>query len=266
VAESQSYRNLVTARDLVAFRVQVEETDLYIRAGRDLGEEAKEALVKVRSDLESYISRNPEFKSSLEPLTVSGDAPAIVREMSGAAAKAGVGPMAAVAGAIGEWVGRELLRFSPEVIVENGGDIFLNVGRRRCVMIYAGRSPLSGRVGIEIGPEGTPGGVCTSSGTVGHSLSLGAADAVTVLSRWTALADAAATAVGNVVRSEGDIEKGLELAEGIDGVEGVVIIIGEKMGVWGEVVLSKPLLRKGVDMGAGDVVGKAIDRRYRRRE
>lgn len=149
----------------------------------------------------------------------------------------GVGPMAAVAGAIAQFVTRDLLRFSKEVIVENGGDIYLASEKERVVGIYAGSSPLSLRIGMVIEPEKTPLGVCTSSGTVGHSLSFGRADAVSVLSRSGALADAAATAIGNIVKGARDIEKGLARGSEIEGVSGVLIVVGEKMGVWGEVRL-----------------------------
>ncbi len=237
--EPRTYRNLVRGRDLVSFTVCVEETDLYIRAWRNLSREAEEAVRECRSSLEFYIAGHPRFKSSLRPLDVPSEAPAVVREMAAAAAKAGVGPMAAVAGAIAEAVGRELLRYSPEVIVENGGDIFMSVRSTRLVAIYAGGSPLSNRIAIEINPERTPLGVCTSSGTVGHSLSFGSADAVTVTSRSAALADAAATAIGNLVKTESDLPRGLERARNVPGVQGVVIIIGERMGAWGDVSLSR---------------------------
>ena len=236
--EPRTYRNLVVGGDLVAFTVQVEETDLYVRAKRDLSGEALSVVRELRSSLESYIAGHPNFRSSLKPLAVSRDAPPIVQEMARAATKAGVGPMAAVAGAVAEGVGRALLERSPEVIVENGGDIFLKVRTARRVLIYAGGSPLSNKLSLEVEPERTPLGVCTSSGTVGHSLSFGAADAVTVLSRSTALADAAATAIGNAVKSDGDIERGLALGKGIEGVEGIVIIVADTMGVWGNAVLS----------------------------
>jgi len=239
VYEPRTYRNLVSGRDLVAFTVQLEETDLYITAGRNLSEQASAAVREVRRSLESYIAEHPHFKNSLKPLVVAPDAPAIVREMSTAAMKTGVGPMAAVAGAVAESVGRELLRLSPEVIVENGGDIFLSLRSQRRVMIYAGRSPLSNQLSIEISPEKTPLGVCTSSGTVGHSLSFGAADAVTALSPSTALADAAATAIANIVKTGADVPKGLDFGKRIAGVRGIIIIIGERMGVWGHVMFSE---------------------------
>ncbi|GAG89833.1 unnamed protein product, partial [marine sediment metagenome] len=111
------------------------------------------------------------FLTSLEPLFVSDNAPRIVKSMSEAAKRVGTGPMASVAGAIAEFVGNELLAFSPEIILENGGDIFLKSSKKRLIGIYAGKSPLTGKIGLEINGDDTPLGICTSSGTVGHSLS-----------------------------------------------------------------------------------------------
>jgi len=143
--------------------------------------------------------------------------------------------MAAVAGAIAEFVGSELLAFSPEVIVENGGDIYLRSLRKRVIGIYAGKSPLTGKIGLEINGADTPLGICTSSGTIGHSLSYGKADAVIALSKSAILADAAATAIGNLIKELADISSGIELAKSIEGLKGVIIIIGSNMGLWGEV-------------------------------
>ena len=235
--EPRTYRNLIKGRDLVAFTVQVKETDLYIRAWRNLAKEAEEAIKEVRRPLEDYIGGHPRFQTSLKPVEVSPDDPAIVREMAAAGHKAGVGPMAAVAGAIAEAVGKELLRFSPEVIVENGGDIFLRHKKPRHIGIYAGDSPLSGKLALEIEPEDTPLGVCTSSGTVGHSLSFGKADAAIVISPSTALADAAATAVGNLVKTAEDMPRAIEFVREVEGLTGIAIIVGDKMAVWGKIKL-----------------------------
>jgi ApbE superfamily uncharacterized protein (UPF0280 family) len=147
--------------------------------------------------------------------------------------------MAAVAGAMAESVSRDLLELSQEVIVENGGDIYLATSRERTIGIYAGSSPLSLKLGIVLQPEDTPLGICTSSGTVGHSLSFGRADAVCILSKSAALADAAATAVGNRVQEGKDIDRGLEKGKEIEGVLGTLIIVGEKVGVWGDIRLTK---------------------------
>ena len=235
--QPRTYRHWIEGKDLIAFSVTEKETDLYIRATSNLQRKVRRLVLKYRKQLEGYIEKNPSFQTSLEPIVVPENAPAIVREMAEAGQKAGVGPMAAVAGAIAECVGEELLEFTPEIIVENGGDIYLKILKKRVVGIYAGESPLTGKVGLEINPQDTPLGVCTSSGTVGHSLSFGKADAVVVVAISVTLADAAATAIGNRVRQPGDIDKALEYAGDIGGLKGVVIIIGKSVGVWGEVKL-----------------------------
>ena len=172
-------------------------------------------------------------------MDVEPDAHELIQAMAVAGKTAGVGPMAAVAGALAEFIGWDLIRKSKELIVENGGDIFLASGQERTVSIFAGHSPFSHRIGIRIKPDRTPLGICTSSGTVGHSLSFGKCDAVTVLSSSTALADAAATAAGNRVQTPGEIQKGLDCLASIPGVQGGLIIVGDSMGAWGDLELVK---------------------------
>jgi len=233
--EPRFYRLWSIDKDLVSFNVTVKETDLYIRARRDLQKKAYEVVVKERAFLEEYIQSHPGFVTAMEPIPVENKAPGIVREMAKAAAKVGVGPMAAVAGAIAERVGKALLKSSPEVIVENGGDVFLKSLKRRLVGIHAGKPPFSSRIALEIRASETPLGICTSSGTVGHSLSLGNADAAIVLAPSTTLADAAATAIGNLVKEEADIPRGLDFAKETEGLRGVAIIKDDKMALWGQI-------------------------------
>jgi len=235
--EKRKYRHLVQGEGLVGFQVMVKETDLWISAESDLQSSALSHVRKCRRLLEHYIRKHPEFLNSMTPLKVDPDAPALIHVMSEAGAKAGVGPMAAVAGAVAEYVGRELLKESKEVIVENGGDIFLASEKDRILAVFAGNSSFSQRVGIRVKPEETPLGVCTSSGTVGHSISFGKSDGVTVLSSSAALADAAATAAGNLVQNPRDIQKALDFLASIPGVLGGLIIVEEKMGAWGKVEL-----------------------------
>jgi ApbE superfamily uncharacterized protein (UPF0280 family) len=229
------YREWTKDKDLVSFSVVVKETDLYVRARHNLKRKVLKAVSKYRTLLERYIERHPEFLTALEPLEVGEDAPQIVKDMTEAARKAGVGPMAAVAGAIAEYVGRELLPSSPEVIVENGGDIFLKTLKKRLIGVYAGESSFTGKIALEIQPGETPLGICTSSGTVGHSLSFGRADACIVLSPSTLLADAAATAIGNLIVEASDVLRGIDFAQGVEGIKGVVIIKDDQIGIWGEV-------------------------------
>jgi len=233
--EPRTYRHWIKGGDLISFNVVVKETDLYIRASTNLKSKARKLILKYPDSLERYIERHPAFLTSLEPLPVDDNAPHIVKAMSEAASKAEVGPMASVAGAIAEFVGTELLAFTPEIIVENGGDIYLKSLGKKIIGIYAGESPLSGKIGLEIDKADTPLGICTSSGTVGHSLSYGRADAVIVLSQSATLADAAATAIANLIKQPGDIPGGIERAKSIEGVSGVIIIQGDKTGLWGKV-------------------------------
>jgi len=233
--EPRTYRHWIKGKDLTSFNIMVEETDLYIRASTNLKRKALKLVLKYRDILKRYIERYPAFLTSLKPLPIGDDAPSIVKSMSESAEKVGVGPMASVAGAIAEFVGTELLNFSPEIIVENGGDIYLKSLRKRLIGIYAGKSPLTGKIGLEINGEDTPLGICTSSGTVGHSLSYGKADAVIVISKSAILADAAATAIGNLIKKPDDIPSGIKFAKGIEGLKGVIIIEGDNMGLWGEV-------------------------------
>jgi len=237
--EKRTYRNVVRTDDLIKFEVMVKETDLLVRAERDLSRETRESVLKYRHQLETYIAMKPEFQKSLIPLVDDPYAPAIARQMIRTSQLAGVGPMAAVAGAMAESVSSDLLKLSTEVIVENGGDIYLATSKERTIGIYAGDSPLSFKIGITILPEETPLGICTSSGTVGHSLSFGTADAVCVLSKSAALADAAATAVGNLIREKNDIELGLDRGKEIEGVLGTLIIVRDKVGVWGNMRLTQ---------------------------
>jgi ApbE superfamily uncharacterized protein (UPF0280 family) len=232
--QPRTYRHWIKDAGLVSFNVMVKETDLYIRAASNLERKAYKLVLKYRQALEGYIARHPIFLTSLEPVAATRDTPRIAREMIKMTERVGVGPMAAVAGAIAEFVGNELLAFSPEVIVENGGDIYLKTTRKRVVGVYAGSSPLTGKIGLEINPGDTPLGICTSSGTVGHSLSFGKSDATVIMAKSATLADAAATAIGNMIIEPEDITKGIEFAHGIDGLTGVVIILGDKIGMWGD--------------------------------
>lgn len=234
----RTYRSLVEAGGLTGFEVRVRETDLHILADRDLREEAMAAVLQCRSQLEGYLARHPAFLPALTPLPLDPTAPPLVKAMLAAGQVAGVGPMAAVAGAIAEFVGRALMRAGAgEVVVENGGDIYLCRDRESVAGIFAGASPLSNRVGLKIPARLMPLGICTSSGTVGHSLSLGEADAVTILAKDTALADAVATKAGNAVQPGLSLEPALAAARQVSGVLGALIIRGEELGAWGEVEL-----------------------------
>ncbi|MEG0379654.1 MAG: UPF0280 family protein, partial [Eubacterium sp.] len=162
--------------------------------------------------------------------------PFIVQQMKRAAKIADVGPMAAVAGAVSAAVGTALLKESQEVIVENGGDLFIKTNIERRVAIDAGKSAFKD-LGILVKGQTNSFGICTSSGTMGHSLSFGKADVATVISEDVYLADAAATALGNRVMTHMDIKEAINWAKKIDGIKGILIIVDNRMGAFGEIEL-----------------------------
>lgn len=244
-SQKRSYRNLVLKDNLVDFRVTVKETDLFVQALKPLEDITRELVLENRGYIENYIERHPEFARTLKPWRVRGPEPKIINEMALASEKAGVGPMAAVAGAIAEHVGNGLLKHSDEVVVENGGDVFLRLNNAVTIGIFAGTSPLSLRMGICVDSKEKPISVCTSSGTIGHSLSLGKADAVCVVSDFCSLADAAATSIGNRVTSKSHIQSAIDFGKHIEGIRGIVVIIGNDVGIWGDLKVVPLKLEKG---------------------
>lgn len=213
------------------------ETELFVCADRRCDEAALITVKKLRAQLDAYIAANPLFLISLTPLEPAADAHEAIKAMCRAAKAAGVGPMAAVAGAFSEAVGRDLLKQSKQVIVENGGDIFLKTDEPTTVAVFAGHSPLSLKIGIIVDSREMPVSVCTSSGTVGPSLSFGKADAAVVVSPDACLADACATRLGNELKTAADIKKALNLIMRVRGVTGALAIIGETCGAAGAIRL-----------------------------
>ena len=195
-------------------------------------------IVRLRTVLDEYIVRHAEFATSLIPIDLLDDAPEIARRMAAAAGAVGVGPMAAVAGTVAQMSAQAA--GDAEAIVENGGDVFLAARRSVTVGLYAGQGLLGDSLALSIPPEAMPLAVCSSSGVMGHSLSLGKCDLACVVSRDASLADAAATQAANLVKTPDDIEAALEQIAGIDGIDGVLMVRGDRIGVAGDL---PPLVR-----------------------
>lgn len=234
----RTYRSRV-ASDLLQYRVAVGESDLWIQSNHDLKLEIEHYLKFYRRQLKGYFDAHPGFREALTPWPEDQQAPELVQAMIRASSLTGVGPMAAVAGAIAAKVGKEFdPQINSELIIENGGDIFLRSSKERIIGVFAGiNSPYSGKLGVLIQPQPEGIGVCTSSGNLGPSLSFGKADAVMVIAADAALADAAATAGANQVQSSSDLPKAIEFLQSITGVRGALIIKGQKIAIWGEIEL-----------------------------
>lgn len=231
------YRDWTGAKDLRVLHIAKSETDLQILCDKKPDQDfLLERINSYRWDIEEYIDKDRRFLTALKPIAVELNAPRIIQDMAQAADKAGVGPMAAVAGAIAQRLGKDMLKKGyRQVIIENGGDIFIKTNKSRMIGIYAGKSKLWNTLKIKIKPQDTPLSICTSSGTIGHSLSFGRADSVVILSKDAALADAVATAAANRVRSRQDLEAALIFSRGIKGVLGVIIILNNHLISWGKV-------------------------------
>lgn len=237
IYQKRFYQNWAGAKDLHSSHIVAKETDLHIFTDKALDRDFIEEKIRAyRFEIEGYIDKDRRFLVALKPIEVELGAPEIIKEMSAQAKKANTGPMATVAGAVAEFLGKDLLRKGyKEVIIENGGDIFLKTRKARVVGIYPGKSKMWQRLALKIKASDTPMGICTSSGTLGHSLSFGCADATVILAKNTALADAVATATGNRVKSKKDLQSALDFAKSIKGVLGVVIIIKNHMLSWGRI-------------------------------
>ncbi|MFC1804715.1 UPF0280 family protein [Candidatus Omnitrophota bacterium] len=239
--QKRFYRDWGGEKDLRSTHIVVKETDLQIFTDKAVDKDFVRNKVSLyRRQIEEYISKERRFLTSLKPIPVEHSAAPIVSEMARQAKKAGVGPMAAVAGAIAQFLGKQLLKLGcREVIIENGGDIFLATKKTRRVAIFSGRSKLWQGLSLKINPADSPVGICTSSGKIGHSLSFGSADSVVILSRNAALADVAATACGNLINSKKDLQKAIDYARRIKGVRGAVLILKNNLISWGKVEFAR---------------------------
>ncbi|NLW91493.1 MAG: UPF0280 family protein [Syntrophomonadaceae bacterium] len=239
---NRHYRLNHTGSDLSYFNIRVKDSDLAIGVAKEAYTDSlislcQRELIRLRSGLEYYIEMQPDFKTTFLPIQLLPGAPDIARLMAGAGLLAGVGPMAAVAGAFAQTIGEYLNPYSAEVIVENGGDIYLRSSIPRTIAIFAGESSFSNQIALKVNPAGNSLGICTSSGTVGPSVSLGKADAVLIRAASAALADAVASRAGNQVQNENDLMKAVEAAREVPGVEGVLVIKNDKMAAWGDMEL-----------------------------
>jgi ApbE superfamily uncharacterized protein (UPF0280 family) len=223
---------------------EYKETIVTLICDPDYFPEGERSLRRSRDALEAYVASYPEYRSTHLPYSPGADADVLVRRMAEETGRVGVGPMAAVAGAFADACLADLRAAgADEAVVDNGGDIALFIRRPIRVGLYAGASPLSG-LAFDIAPRPEAFGICTSSGTVGPSFSYGRADAAVVIAANAAAADAAATALGNRVRTPDDLGRCFDFMDGLDAIEGGLVILGDRMAMWGSL---PPLVRSAID-------------------
>lgn len=221
---------------IINIRIQNKETIARITADESFIPIAECEIANRREEIEHFIAENPEFQATLDPYFVSSDAPPIIREMAKASAKAGVGPMASVAGAIAKYVLSAMQSAGcTHAIVDNGGDIALLNSRTIVIGIYTGAAAVRD-IGLKIPPRDRMLGICTSSGVIGHSLSFGKSHASVTIADDPVLADAAATALGNRILSKDTHKIKLAMNEILSfGITGCLVIVDDTIGFAGEI-------------------------------
>ena len=237
--EERFYRKIAKPQNFLCYEVKYKETDLFCCTKTDLHDFIRKRVFFYRHQLDEYIRLRPEFEESLQSISEDPLAPQIAQDMIAASSKLHIGPMATVAGAFAEYIGRDIVEKSDTFIIENGGDICLKTDVERIVQVYAKNSPFSGNIGIRMKARIFPYGVCTSSATVGPSLSFGKADAVCTIARSALFADGLATYMGNIVKKKEDIPVAIEKGRQFDGMIGILIIMGKHLGVWGDLDIIK---------------------------
>lgn len=219
----------------VSFQVVVGETDLWVAAGGDLSREIAVVVAGLRGEIQAYTALFPDFRTSLVPISVLPESPEIVRRMAAGARLAGVGPFAAVAGTIAQMAAEYFKARSPEMLVENGGDIYIQGSRERIVGLLSDVNSDT-VLGLRLAGSALPMSVCSSSASIGHSLSFGQGELATVLAPDGAFADAAATALCNMLQTPEDVPLAVDQAKAWarHGLKGVFVQCGQRLGMWGD--------------------------------
>ena len=233
------YRKNISVRGKYSYRVRYRYTDLYITSDRDLSGKLREPVISFYDELEKVISADKRFKESLSPLDIDKDYPPIIKEMCRSSGIFGVGPMATVAGALCDRIAGQFAGECKFLMIENGGDSYIKSNFTVRAALFTGSTYFPDNLNVSIGAGSTPCGLCSSSGRMGHSLSLGESDMVTVMSDTAVMADAAATAIANSIRSTKDVDRAIELYRHHKQVKGLVIIKDNRLAVWGDLRLNK---------------------------
>lgn len=228
------YRQTV-ADDLYTFEITIKESNLFVKTCKDLKTIAFDALYSIRKDLESYILKSKSFLASLSPIKQDKNAPDIVKSMIKVSSYVGVGPMACVAGAVSQEVGKVLLQHCGECIVENGGDIYLKLDRDTSLGLYVGKDNPLNRLSIILKKSNKPYGICTSSAKIGPSLSFGSSDVSLIISHDAYFSDCLASACGNIIKNEQDLKKAVDLARKFKETVGCCFVCNQKVAFWGDI-------------------------------
>ncbi len=243
--EERTYRQTMGSDLSHHFILAYKASDLWVGIGGVHNVLLLEKALAVRQRdmyeaLEAYIDRKPIFLQSLNPLPVDAQAPVFIQDMYRAGRIAGTGPMASVAGLFAQKMAEYAIELgASNVVIENGGDLYLHGNEDLTVSVFAGKSSFTNRIALSIAKEEMPLAVCTSSGTVGHSFSFGKADALVVKGKEGAVVDALATIICNQVDAQNDVTALLERYIERPEIDGILAIRGDELVVVGQMKLKK---------------------------
>lgn len=227
----KTYRYRHSGRNTI--EVLYKNTDILVSSDAVFKKEEVRALVKkYYSEVETYSARDPRFYTSLSPVRVAQDAPLIAKAMADAGSLSGIGPFSAVAGAVAQFVGTELLARCSELIIENGGDLFLKIHGQKVIGLYAGEGAVLNDFSLAVDPLPGPFGIAASSGTMGHSLSFGNAELVVIIADDAIIADTFATAVCNQIKKKEDVLPVIDAYKNNPVLRGIGIYCEEKLYLW----------------------------------
>ncbi len=231
------YRDRVKNKEKYNWRIIYKYSDLLVSCDKDVYLKLERLIKEIYDLLGSFIKEEPSFQKSLSPLKIEQHYPPVIKKMCQKAAIFNVGPMAAVAGAVCDYIAAGLNKYCSRLIIENGGDVFIKTSKDVEVGIYLKNKNFADKIYLKIRAKDTPCGLCSSSGSFGHSLSMGKSDLVVVLSPSTISADGAATSIANKINQSTDIYQTIDYYKNIKDISGILIVKDSKLGIWGNIQL-----------------------------
>jgi len=231
------YRTRVSLKNRFSWIVKYRFSDIFISSDKDIHDKIASSITSFYKDIDKVIESDKPFARSLRPLKAKKYYPEIIKKMCHASSIFDVGPMASVAGAVCEYLAKDLAGYYDELIIENGGDTLMITDKDPSIGLYVKNKYFDDSIGLKVTSKEKKVSVCSSSSTFGHSYSEGKCDLAAAFSSSAIYADSAATSIANKTKEIKDIKKNIKYFSGFEGISGIVIIKENKIGIWGDVEL-----------------------------
>ncbi len=230
IYERKSYRNRIPLAHSVTFEIEVRETNLAIQAQSDLTAKAKDSVFRYRYQIEEYLRQHPAFREAEAPIQTYASAPEIARYCDLASRLTNIAPMLCMSGAIADFVGRDLVGDSQNIIVSSGGDSFIRSSIPLEIYLYAQGSPLHERLVLSLP-------LLKKTFGLGTFVPKKGINAITVLSRSASWASAYATDMGLRLAAGENLNSVLDRAQNYVDVGGIIVVSGSRIIAVGDMIL-----------------------------